>query len=494
MRQSRCRPESRPSKSQLELAAGWSESQLTREERSGNICGLNGGAIRVGLIMSRRNLRDTVTHVNERIAKSWFTPVQAEIEMLRQAASALEKTFDTPSETGAHNPTDKLSAQVRGGARSIAYRHNALGSVSAVELRNLANTISVPPGQAGFVCHDPMLASRLLQAADHADEPVRLQLREAVFSAGPAGVANAVHNLWSNISVYANSLVTVASSGSALASPAKAIDHTSGGEPVKSRDMLALMTTLALNLGLFVLAIRNRVPAPASRRAPVPPPQPLGALSQPSALRHIAAALHTALERAPGADLEWLRQHFVHHAGVTYFVIPNLGSMPNISGAPILAGVPAGEHQALELRAMALNQLAGVLEDIRLIRTVGPSASTASMSGEGGKPAVTARRPIAARRIWKSTAQAVTEHAEALARQELLSKADRALAIAGWSADSKREIEVFQIVHSEGTAPLLCLINQATLDQGIRAAEEANRWPAGHPRHRPLRLEYHRSA
>lgn len=453
-------------KAQVELAVSWSENQLTREERSGGgICGVNGSSGRVGLFMSRRNVRDTVTQLTDKITKSWFTPVQFEIEMLRQAASALDTVLDKTGETGALMPMEKLSAQVRGGARSIAHRHNELGRVSAAELRNLAYTVSVSPGQAGFVCHDPALSARLLQAADQADDPVRLQLREAVFSAGPAGVANAVYNLWNNFGIYANGLATVASSGSALASAAKAIDHTSGGDPVKSRDMLALIAALASNLGLFVLALNNPVPIGVRRRQPVAPVRPAGVLSQPAILRHIGSAFRTALERAPAADLEWLRQHFVHHAGTTYFVIPNLSGVHG----------PSEDRQVLALRAMALNQLAGVLEDVRLIRSINP--------------------PIAPIGGWfpKSKPQKTTARHVPLLLQELLAKADRALAIAGWSADSKREIEAFEVVHVDGSPPLLCLINQTTLSLGISAAEDAIRWPVGHPRHRPLRLEFQRS-
>ena len=314
-------------KTHIDIALGWSESQPAREERSGSICGVTGGSVRVGLFMSRRNVRETVSRVSDTITKSWLTPVQAEIEMLRQAASAL----DTTGEGGASKPSDKLASRVRGGARSIAQRHNDLGRAAASQLRILADTVSIPPGQAGFFCHDPALASRLQQAADQAAEPARLQLREAVFNAGPAGVANAVYNLWNNIGIYANGLATVAASGSALASTAKAIDHTSSGDPVKNRDMMALLASLALNLGLFLLALKNPMPAalPAggSRGAPGIATRPTGALSQPSVLRHIASALHTALERAPGTDLEWLRRHFVHHAGTTYFVIPNLSAV-----------------------------------------------------------------------------------------------------------------------------------------------------------------------
>ena len=46
----------------------------------------------------------------------------------------------------------------------------------------------------------------------------------------------------------------------------------------------------------------------------------------------------------------------------------------------------------------------------------------------------------------------------------LLSKAERALDIAGWSPASKRDLEVFKLVDVDGLTPLLSLLNDATLD------------------------------
>jgi hypothetical protein len=471
-------------KASIDLAVVLSESQLTREERGGSICGVTGSSSRVGLYMARRNVRDTVTQLSDNLTKSWFTPVQAEIAMLRQAVA----TLDAADEGGARKRADMLASQVRGGARSIAQRHNERGHASAGDLRQLAYSVSIPPGQAGFLCHDPALSARLQQAADQADEPARLQLREAVFSAGPAGVANAVYNLWNNVSIYASGLATVASSGTALASTTKAIHHTSGGEPIMRRDLLALLTTLTLNLGLFVLVLGNKTPRSAPRRAPSAPLSTVGVLSQPSALRHIGSAFRSVLERAPGADLEWLRQHFVHHASATYFVIPNLSIVPNSSSEP----GKDSDQKSLELRAMALNQLAGVLEDVGLISAIRPTVLKTSASNGAAGPG-NHGSPSAPTTGWlrKNKVQGVTKNSVSSFHLELLRKADKALDIAGWSPESKREIEVFQVIHIEGSTPLLCLINQATLDQGIRAAQEANRRPAGHPRQRALRLEYH---
>ncbi len=67
----------------------------------------------------------------------------------------------------------------------------------------------IAPGSRGFSCYDPTLAERLRQAAAQAEQPAELKLREAVFNEGPAGVANAVKNLWRNIGAYSSSLVAL---------------------------------------------------------------------------------------------------------------------------------------------------------------------------------------------------------------------------------------------------------------------------------------------
>ena len=177
----------------------------------------------------------------------------------------------------------------------------------------------------------------MTQAADQADQPAVLKLREAVFNEGPAGVANAIKNLWSNIGSYLSSLGSYIASGGHV--PER---HTTGGEPICGRDVIALLATIGVDMGLLALAILNPPGAPSLR---------------PSAavVRQIRAAIATAIARAPGANLEWVRRHFIYHKGVSYLVIPNLYSVD-----------PDNEEEGQ--KALAMNQLAGVLDDMDLVR------------------------------------------------------------------------------------------------------------------------------
>ena len=162
-------------------------------------------------------------------------------------------------------------------------------------------------------------------------------MREAAFSEGPAGVANAIKNLWQNIGSYASSLGSYIASGGVV--PAK---HTSGGEPIGGRDLIALLATIGVDLGLLALAILNPPGAPSR--------MPRG-----EERRQIHAAVSTAIARAPGATLEWVRRHFIYHRGVSYLVIPNLASCD-----------PSNDEECR--KALAMNQLAGVLDDMNLVR------------------------------------------------------------------------------------------------------------------------------
>ena len=382
-----------------------------------------------------------------------FAPVQADLELMRQAAAS----FESAPADERQRRFEAMAAQIRGSARNIANRSNELGKSTASEMRALATAVSVASGQPGFACHDPTLAQRLRQAADQADEPAKLQLRQAVFSEGPAGVANAVKNLWTNMGAYIASLATYVASGGKRTG-----DYTASGEPITGRDMIALLATIGIDLGLFVLALLDRPNVASSGMN-----APAARLHQPSpaVVRQLAAAFETAIARAPDASLEWVRQHFIHHAGASFFVIPNLYGI-NKSGP---------ESKKEELRALALNQLAGVLEDVKLVRTVtAPELKT--FLDEEARESHTDLSEV--RKKWREKSKIKTTDQSPdvtpIRNHGLLSKAERTLDIAGWSAESKRDVELYRLVDTEGLTPLLSLLNDATLAKGADAAAAAS--------------------
>ena len=428
---------------QIDSVVSWSESQMAREETSGGSCGTSSGAGRGPLYNARRSVRDSIATMREGMQRSWLEPVQAEVEQLRQAAATLGGTTVEERQRNFEN----RASEIRGRARNIAARSNQLGRSTAIEMRALANSVSIAPSTAGFSCYDPTLAERLKQAADQADQPAELKLREAIFNEGPAGVANAVKNLWRNIGAYASSLLSYVFSGGKTPP-----GRTDSGEPITGRDLIALLATIGIDLGLLALAILNPPQEPPSIR-------PSGALA-----RQIRSAIDTAVSRAPGADLEWVRRHFVHHNKASYFVIPNLYSCD-----------PNNKEEAA--KALAVNQLAGVLSDLELARWpkrgrkwLLQKSELARLRDEEMQSSDTDLTPI--RKKWAEDQGLTGEDARkfiekrAIRNHGLFSKAERALEIAGWSENARNDIEIFRLVDTEGLTPLLMVLNEANSSDG----------------------------
>ena len=428
-------------RAQLDSVMSWSESQMAREETSGGSCGTPSGAGRGPLYNARVGVRDAIVTMRDGMVRSWLEPVQAEVEHLRQTAAAIGGSTIEERQRA----FEQRASEIRGRARSIAARSNQLGKSTAAEMRALANAVSIPPGQPGFSCYDPTLAERLRQAAAQAEQPAELKLREAVFSEGPAGVANAVKNLWTNIGTYARSLAIYVTSGGS-----EAFAHTESGEPITGRDLIALLATIGIDMGLLALAILNPPRQPPSIR-------PSGAL-----IRQINEAIDMAVARAPNADREWIRRHFIHHNKASYLVIPNLYSCD--PGSPDEAS-----------KALAMNQLAGVLSDLDLVRWPKRGRWWLLEKDElqrlkkeeslGSDTDLTEVRKAWLDKIGKPDSSTSADDDDLIGRAAplrnhgLFSKAERALQIAGWSERARSDIEIFGLVDTEGLTPLLMVLN-----------------------------------
>jgi hypothetical protein len=465
-------------KSQVDSFASWSESQMNREEKSGGSCGVASGAGKGPLYNARKTTSDSVAALRDTIANSWLGPVNIELENLKKAATGLSE--GTPEER--QKQFETMSQQIRGAARNIASRSNELGKSTAAEMRALADSVSVAPGQPGFGCYDPTLAQRLRQAADQASEPAKLNLRQAAFNEGPAGVANAVKNLWTNMGSYLGNLVVYVASGGNVKPSA-----TAAGDPITGRDMIALLATIGIDLGLFVLALLDPPAAAPVRRDALAETQARLHLPTGPVIRQLEAAFQTAIARAPDAKIEWVRQHFLHHSGSSYFVIPNLYTVekdgPNAE--------PGSKRE--ELRALAINQLAGVFDDLKLVvalngdelREFGREERRESLSdlsayrADKDAATITGHEPKATflQRVLRirSNDEAVAVGAgKAMRNHGLLSKAQRTLDIAGWSERAQSDVEIFRLVDTEGLTPLLSVLNEANLEgHGGQPGEDA---------------------
>jgi len=434
----------------LDGVVTWSETQMAREETSGGSCGTASGAGRGPLYNARVGVRDQITSLRDGVQNSWIKPVQADIQSLQQSVASLQGA--TVAER--QQSFNAMASNIRARARDIAARSNELGKSTATEMRAIAAAVSAPPGKDGFSCYDPTLAQRLTQAAVQADQPATLNLREASFNEGPAGVANAIKRLWENIGTYLSSLLGYVSSGGETAG---ATTHT--GQPITGRDMIALLATIGIDLGLLALAILN-------------PPPPESKRPSSQVVRQIRGAINTAIQRAPGANIEWVRRHFIYHRGGSYLVIPNLYSCD-----------PKNEDECA--KALAMNQLAGVLDDMDLVRWPRRPRWWVLRKGELDK--LKAEESAASdtdlsdiRKQWlrehpkpegEMTEQdKVFEKAQPLRNHGLFSKAESALTIAGWSERARRDIEVFPLENVEGLTPILMVLAD---DGTLKAQEDA---------------------
>lgn len=432
-------------RAQLDNVVTWSDSQMAREDASGGSCGVASGAGRGPLYQARASVRDSVATLRESINKSWIGPVQADIADLQKSVASLEGGTVLERQ----QDFEAKAAEVRGKARRIAARSNEFGASTAAEMRALATTVSIKPGKPGFSCYDPTLGQRLTQAANQAAQPAVLNLREAAFNEGPAGVANAVKNLWANIGATLTDIPSWFGSKSD-------ITLADESKPITGRDLIALLATLGIDLGLFVLTALN------------PPREPPRQMLSGAIVRQVTAAINTAIKRAPEANMEWVRRHFIHHNNASYLVIPNLFSCD-----------PADEDESS--KALAMNQLAGVLDDLGLVRWPqkyswwskkrwrGIKNELDELKDEERGTSATDITDIRRERLAdleKDEAIALDKEkadrirsAEPVRNHGLFSKAERVLTITGWSEPARRDIEIFKLVDTDGLTPLLAVLN-----------------------------------
>jgi hypothetical protein len=256
-------------------------------------------------------------------------------------------------------------------------------------------------------------------------------------------------------------------------SAGRATADTKTGEPISGRDLIALLATIGVDLGLLAMAALNPPPAAPGRRDGLARSHARLRLPSTAVIQQLSTAFETAIAKAPEANLDWVRRHFIHHDACSYFVTPNLYSVDN-----------ADERE--ELRALAINQLAGVLADLNLIRPLTrlelkrfARDETRTSYGDlaalrrqhAGAKTAFARRALPWK-MWVRQA-AVGGSEDQLRNHGLLSKAQRALDIAGWSVTAQRDLEVFRLIDCEGLTPLLALFNAATLAKGVESIEAA---------------------
>lgn len=465
--------------SSLDVVVNVSSQRMALEESQGGSCGRSSGAGQGPLYLARRSVRDDVANLRDSMVAGWLDPVRGSAEGLGAAAADLQNGIAgaTVSERGAAFRASVNDIRTR--VVEIAATSNAQATIYAPQLNALADQLDIPYGEPGFLCHDPRLASALRVAADNASIAVSSDLPEAAFNEGAAGVANAVLNLWENVGDYLSAMIDWWGGDDASDAAAPAADQTplgetfgetDGGDPITGRDLIALLAAIGVDLGLFALTVLNPPTAAAARRDSLD--DTLQRMYEPSevSIREIAGIIHTSLMVAPDTSLEWVRKHFFSHLGYSYFVIPNLADCAADTGR--------------ENKALAINQLAGVLNKMKLIQALDrprrgygrhirrvlirtylesrwrealDAASVKDRPANAAEDAPADFKNTVAR--WWSL-WLVRQVEERWWRLDYIAKARRALEIAGWSDEERVNPETYFVYHREGLEPILTVLEK----------------------------------
>ena len=133
---------------------------------------------------------------------------------------------------------------------------------------------------------------------------------------------------------------------------------------------------------------------------------------------------------------------------------------------------------------MAVNQLAGVLSDLELVRW--PKGGKRWLFQENELKKLKAEESVgsdtdltAIRKKWAEeqgfSAEEAKQYADkrAVRNHGLFSKAERALQIAGWSEKARNDIEIFKLVDTEGLTPLLMVLNEPGAAKSTSGSDDA---------------------
>ena len=230
---------------------------MAREESSGGSCGVASGAGRGRLYAARKSVRDSVASLRDNVVKNWVGPVQADIEAMKKTAAEFETAAPEDRQTqirgdGDHHPrrraqhrrplerTRRLDGDRDARARAVAWRSSRTSRASPASTRPWRSASDRPPIRP---------RSRRRSSC-------------AMSSSAKARPASPMRSRTSGRTSAATrpALVHYVFTGGASG-------FTTGGEPITGRDMIALLATIGIDLGLFVLALLDRPgPPPPQRR------------------------------------------------------------------------------------------------------------------------------------------------------------------------------------------------------------------------------------
>lgn len=432
--------------SRLDTVFRVSERQMMLEETQGGSCGVVSPPGRGPLWQARSDVRDQVDFLISDIRSNWLGSIEMELAGLNDRLSTVSAAVEGATLADRQAAFERTAAEIRGAATEIAARSNALGRAYASEMRQLSGALSAPPGDFSFTCHDPDLAARLTEAAVDAEREADVALRAASFSEGAAGVGTAVTNLWSRLGH---------SVASALQIPVAPLDPSNVST---GRDLTAIMAALGVDLGLLVLALLNP-PRSAGGRDGLARNIARVSLVNMTTVRELARAFHIAIHDVDQLDLEKLRMHFIAHKGKSFLVTPNVYRCSDERKA----GGKKGEIR----RGIAMNQVAGILDEYGLVRTLSDQERKRYWQDDPRRLAANAMPEDEASELsaeaLEKIRKSVEESWDTGREAGLFGKARRAMQAAGWSDGAAINPEIREVIGdgAGGLTPLLMVLEEA---------------------------------
>ena len=427
--------------SRLDAVVRLSERQMEVEEASGGSCGVRSAPGRGPLWRARSTVRDGVDDLNNDIRTNWLASVEADLVGLNNQLANAGSAVEGATLEARQAAFEQMASEIRGSAQEIATRSDALGDAYAQEMRQFAASLLVRPGEDGFACYDPDLAARLNEAATDASTGAEVSLRAATFSEGAAGVAAAVTRLWDNVG---------RSLQSAVGMPVPPLDER---DRPTGRDLTALLAAVGVDVGLFVLAILN--PPLLGRGGQTAFGRNVAnmTLPSPTVSEELARAFRIAIHNVPDLSYDKVRMHFIAHRGRAYLVTPNIYRCDESDNAEVRRGI-------------AMNQVAGVLDEYGLVRPLSERQRKKFWQADPRRISESKLTPSDSEEVTKEIRDAMHDEVEKAwsmgGEAGLFAKSRRAMHAAGWSGQATLNPEIWEFIGSRGLTPLLMVLERAS--------------------------------
>ena len=249
----------------VQSASEVSAEQMAIEEARGGSCGENSPPGPGPLYRARSSATQSMERIATDIQEDWLTPMRAQVAELDAVLQGVRNMDSSIPITVRRERFEQASRLTERTARQIEANYQQSGQRFGAELRALSNSLKIEPGQTGFTCYDPRLASQLDYAASVAEQTVAFNVREFSYSEGAEGVSRAIFELWSNVfgalkgllpDGVSSSPTPAQSSGPGAPGVPPEPSPPSGGSD-EGRSLIAVIAATGVDLALLVFAILN---------------------------------------------------------------------------------------------------------------------------------------------------------------------------------------------------------------------------------------------